>query len=71
MDTNMVTSRGVQPRSSVEEGAAAVMHLVTQSGLSSGQYFNGLSPARANAQTYDNAARERLARLSRELTGAP
>jgi NAD(P)-dependent dehydrogenase (short-subunit alcohol dehydrogenase family) len=71
MDTNMVTSRGVQPRSSVEEGAAAVMHLVTGTGLTSGQYFNGLSPARANAQAYDAAARERLARLSRELTGAP
>jgi NAD(P)-dependent dehydrogenase (short-subunit alcohol dehydrogenase family) len=71
MDTNMVTSRGVQPRSSVEEGAAAVMHLLTESGLTSGQYFSGLSPARANAQAYDAAARERLARLSRELTRAP
>jgi hypothetical protein len=44
---------------------------VTGSGLTSGQYFNGLSPARAAAQAYDAAARVRLARLSRELTGAP
>jgi NAD(P)-dependent dehydrogenase (short-subunit alcohol dehydrogenase family) len=71
MDTGMVVSRGIQPRSSVEEGAEAVVHLATADGLRSGEYFNGSTPARANAQAYDEAARERLARLSRELTGAP
>jgi NAD(P)-dependent dehydrogenase (short-subunit alcohol dehydrogenase family) len=70
MDTNMVTSRGVQPRSSVREGAEAVMHLVTGASARNGQYYNGVSPARASAQAYDAAARERLARLSRDLTGA-
>jgi NAD(P)-dependent dehydrogenase (short-subunit alcohol dehydrogenase family) len=70
MDTGMVVSRGIQPRSSVEEGAEAVVHLATAEGLTSGQYFNGKSPARANAQAYDQAARDQLARLSRELTGA-
>ena len=71
MDTNMVMSRGVRPASSVEDGAEAVVNLITSEDVGSGQFFNGLRPARANAQAYDEAARERLSRLSRELTGAP
>jgi NAD(P)-dependent dehydrogenase (short-subunit alcohol dehydrogenase family) len=71
MDTNMVLSREIQPRSSVEQGADAVVHLATAEGVQSGQYFNGKTPARANAQAYDQTAVERLARLSRELTGVP
>jgi len=67
MDTNMVLSRGRQPRSSVGDGAEAVVHLITSPDLESGQYFNGLSPARANAQAYDEEAREKLRRLSIEL----
>lgn len=69
MDTNMVRMSGRTPVSTVDEGADAVMNLVTNTGLESGQYFNGLNPARANAQAYDEAARERLRVLSRELTG--
>jgi NAD(P)-dependent dehydrogenase (short-subunit alcohol dehydrogenase family) len=57
MDTNMVTSRGSTPRSSVEDGADAVIHLIEANGLESGQYFNVQTPARANAQAYDRAAR--------------
>jgi hypothetical protein len=34
-----------------------------------GRYFNGLQPARANDQAYDEEARARLMALSRELTG--
>ncbi|MEX2583056.1 MAG: SDR family NAD(P)-dependent oxidoreductase [Gemmatimonadota bacterium] len=71
MDTNMVRSAGVEPRSTVDEGANAVLNLVTSTGLESGQFFNGLQPARADEQAYDENARERLRRLSIELTGAP
>jgi NAD(P)-dependent dehydrogenase (short-subunit alcohol dehydrogenase family) len=70
MDTPMVRAAGVQPRSTVDEGADAVMNLVTTAGLESGQYFNGLRPARAHDQAYDRAARDSLRRLSERLTGA-
>jgi NAD(P)-dependent dehydrogenase (short-subunit alcohol dehydrogenase family) len=69
MATSMVREAGVTPRTTVDEGATAVMNLVTTPGLESGQYFNGLRPARANAQAYDEEARARLRQLSRELTG--
>lgn len=69
MDTEMVRRAGVEPRSSVAEGADAVMNLVTSPDIESGAYFNGLRPARANDQAYDEEARARLRRLSDELTG--
>jgi NAD(P)-dependent dehydrogenase (short-subunit alcohol dehydrogenase family) len=69
MNTNMVLSSGRTPMSTVEEGAAAVLNLVTSPGLESGQYFNGQRPARANDQAYDADARARLRALSRQLTG--
>lgn len=69
MDTNMVRAAGVQPRTTVDEGADAVMNLITSPNLESGQYFNGLRPARADEQAYDDEARARLRTLSRQLTG--
>lgn len=69
MDTEMVRRAGVQPRSSVDEGADAVMNLVTSPDVESGAYHNGLRPARANAQAYDEQARARLRQISEELTG--
>jgi len=70
MDTPMVTGSGRQPMSSVQDGANAVMQLAVGSGLSgrSGLYFNQLNEARANAQAYDAAARQRLWDLSTGLT---
>lgn len=71
MDTDMVREMGAQPRTSVDEGADAVMHLVTASGLGSGGFFDGTTPARARVdQAYDEDARARLWTLSEELTGA-
>jgi NAD(P)-dependent dehydrogenase (short-subunit alcohol dehydrogenase family) len=64
MDTGMVLSRGAQARASVDEGREAVVNLITATGLESGQYFNGLTPARAHDQAYDEEARERLRALS-------
>ena len=71
MDTTMVRAAGVEPVSTVAEGAAAVMHLAVSDELHghSGEYFDGLRPSRANAQAYDPQARRRLAEVSARLTG--
>ncbi len=71
MDTPMVTRGGGTPRTTVDEGADAVMQLVTSPDVGSGGYFVGQRPWRAHAQAYDEEARARLWRLSEELTGAP
>lgn len=70
MDTDMVLERGASARSSVDEGADAVMHAIDAPDLGSGVYFNQTTPTRANDQAYDEAARERLRALSERLTGA-
>ena len=69
MDTSMVRQAGLKARSSVAEGADAVMRQITGRDVQSGQYYDGLQPARAHAQAYDAPARERLRRLSMQLTG--
>ena len=69
MPTGMVRRAGVRPRSTIGEGADAVMQLITSTEIDSGQFFNGLNPARANRQAYDQEARARLRSLSEELTG--
>jgi NAD(P)-dependent dehydrogenase (short-subunit alcohol dehydrogenase family) len=73
MDTTMVRADGIAPRSTVEKGADAILHLATSDAISgkTGLYFDGVRPARANAQAYDAAARERLRRLSLTLSGLP
>jgi len=68
MDTRMVERAGIEPRSTVDEGADAVMQLITED-VGTGGYFNGLRAARANAQAYDEDARRRLRELSENLTG--
>jgi len=68
MDTRMVQRAGLTPLATVDEGADAVMHLVTDD-VGSGGYFNGTRPARANDQAYDAEARARLWALSEALTG--
>ncbi len=73
MDTTMVRRAGIAPMSSVDEGARAILNAmrVPPSQVASGTYFNGMHPARAHAQAYDAAARERLRALSYELTQIP
>jgi NAD(P)-dependent dehydrogenase (short-subunit alcohol dehydrogenase family) len=70
MNTRMVAEAGVQPRATVDEGATAVMQLITESGLGSGDYYNGLRRAQPNAQANDADARQKLRDLSVRLTGA-
>ena len=71
MDTPMVRAEGIAPLSTVEEGADAILNLATSPELEgrSGLYFNGLTPARANAQAYDARSRAQLRALSLELVG--
>ena len=69
MDTDMVLERGARARTTVGEGADAVMHVITSPEVESGQYFRGTTPTRANDQAYDEEARARLRALSEELTG--
>jgi NAD(P)-dependent dehydrogenase (short-subunit alcohol dehydrogenase family) len=70
MDTKMVRQFGT-PRSTVKEGADAILKLAVGSGLEgkSGLYFNGQNEAQADPQAYDAPARQELRTLSRELTG--
>ena len=69
MDTPMVRRLGQTPMATVDEGATAVMQLVTSTEIEGGQFFSGLRPSRANAQAYDLEARARLKSLSEDLTG--
>lgn len=71
MDTDMVLERDIRPRATVEEGAEAVLNLVRSPGVENGAYYRGLEPAEPHEQAFDREARERLRRLSCELTGAP
>jgi NAD(P)-dependent dehydrogenase (short-subunit alcohol dehydrogenase family) len=69
MPTGMVLRGGYTPRSTIDEGARAVLHLVLDANVGTGQFFVGQNPGRAHAQAYDADARARLKRLSEELVG--
>jgi NAD(P)-dependent dehydrogenase (short-subunit alcohol dehydrogenase family) len=73
MNTTMVRAGGITPISTVEQGGAAILHLVTGDDVAgkSGLFFNGMQETKANPQAYDPAARQRLRTLSLELTGLP
>jgi len=73
MNTTMVRAGGITPMSTVEQGGAAILHLVQGDDVAgkSGLFFNGMSEMKANAQVYDAAARKRLRELSMKLTGLP
>ena len=71
LDTNMVRQAAFRPLGSAASGAEVEVHLATAPELAgvSGVYFDRKTPARAHAQAYDRQARERLWRISLELTG--
>ena len=69
MPTKMVIDAGIEPISSLEQGLEATLALVQRTDVT-GRFFNGLQEARAEAQTYDAWARERLRSLSEQLLGA-
>jgi NAD(P)-dependent dehydrogenase (short-subunit alcohol dehydrogenase family) len=71
MDTTMVRAGGITPMSTVEQGGAAILHLVQGDDVAgkSGLFFNGMNEMKANPQAYEEAARRRLRELSLRLTG--
>ena len=71
MNTTMVRAGGIAPISTVQQGGAAILHLVSGDDVAgkSGLFFNGMNEAKANPQAYDETARTRLRKLSIELTG--
>lgn len=71
MDTKMVRQAFGRSQSSVEEGVRATLRLAISSDVenTTGHYFDGESEARASRQAYDSTARERLKRVSEQLTG--
>lgn len=70
MNTTMVASAGVTPRSTVEEGAAAVMSAIATT-APSGSFFVGQQPGTPHPQAADADARRQLREISRKLTGLP
>ncbi len=66
MDTYMVRRAGIEPRATVDEGADAVMQLVTDD-VGSGQYYRDMQPAQVHEQADDAEARRKLRELSLEL----
>jgi NAD(P)-dependent dehydrogenase (short-subunit alcohol dehydrogenase family) len=71
MNTTMVRAGGITPMSTVEQGGAAILHLVSGDDVAgkSGLFFNGMNEMKANAQAYDAGARKRLRELSMKLVG--
>lgn len=71
MNTRRVIDGGFEPLSTIEEGAEAVMQLAVSPAVAgvTGEYFNQLAQARANAQAYDEQVRSRLWRLSLAMAG--
>lgn len=67
MDTHLVEAAGVRPRSTVDEGATAVMHAITDTTLVSGTFLIGTQTGRAHPQAYDAAARAQLKAISDRL----
>ena len=72
MPTKMVLEAGWQTMSLVEEGLRATLRLVVDPALENvtGEYFDGLSLAKANAQAYDKQIQQRLAALSQKLVSS-
>jgi NAD(P)-dependent dehydrogenase (short-subunit alcohol dehydrogenase family) len=70
MDTKMARDTFGMTRSTVAEGVEATAAVVEIED-SSGRYFDGRRPARADAAAYDRGIRRQLWDVSAELTSAP
>jgi len=71
LDTAMVRDAGITPQGTAQQGADAIK-LVAERALAgeTGTYFNQKSPARADAQAYDEAARRTLRERTLDLIRA-
>lgn len=66
MNTDMVIEAGFDPRTSVETGRDAVLHLVNDD-VGTGKYFDVFEESRARPQAYDADAVAKLMAVSDEL----
>jgi NAD(P)-dependent dehydrogenase (short-subunit alcohol dehydrogenase family) len=66
MNTDMVLEAGIKPRSTVETGRDALLHLINDD-VGTGKYFNVFEEARPLPQAYDAAAVARLMDVSDDL----
>jgi NAD(P)-dependent dehydrogenase (short-subunit alcohol dehydrogenase family) len=74
MPTKMVQDLGITPVHTVESGVAATLRMIMDPSLDliTGRFYDQLEEVRAHvADAYDPGVRERLWRISIELTGAP
>ena len=71
MPTKMTLEAFGYGMASIQEGVAATKHVLLSETLrgQTGLYLEGQTPARANAQAYDSAARRQLYQLSLDLVG--
>ena len=70
MDTNMVISNGIEPRSSVMEGRDNVLLLINGESAGTGLFYVDGQPGRTrNAQPYDAEVRASLRQVSERLIG--
>jgi NAD(P)-dependent dehydrogenase (short-subunit alcohol dehydrogenase family) len=71
MNTAMVIQGGVTPVSTVEQGGAATLRLITDPALDgiTGQFFDGLKPARALQEAYDPRFRGKLRQVTDRMLG--
>jgi NAD(P)-dependent dehydrogenase (short-subunit alcohol dehydrogenase family) len=67
MDTDMVIEAGYDPRTSVETGRDAVLHLINDN-VGTGKYFDVQEEASPDPQALDHEALSRLMKVSEELT---
>lgn len=67
MNTSMILSAGLKPRSSVMDGRDAVLQLVNKDNVGSGEFYNVLNLSKANAQAYDSKVRAKLRDVSMQL----
>ena len=67
MDTDMIIEAGLKPRTSVMDGRDAVLKLVNNKDVGNGEFYNVQKLARAHAQAYNAAVREKLWKTSEHL----
>ena len=71
LPTKMVLAAGRVPRTPLGSGVAATLRLLTDPELTwvSGEYFDGVQPARAHEQAYHAVTRARLRNITAHLGG--
>ncbi|MBM4186338.1 MAG: SDR family NAD(P)-dependent oxidoreductase [Gemmatimonadetes bacterium] len=67
MPTKMVKEAGLPVRSTIDDGAKALLRLILDPNVGHGGFFDSMNPAKAHAQAYDPEARAKLKKLSDEL----